>query len=503
MRFAGKRRNRLAGLCLGAAVAGSFGVVTAMPAQAAEGRIRNADVQGAIAGEYIVALTEASTSDSGGVTAKATDLGTRYGGNVERTYEHALTGFSMSMSEDAARELAADPSVRYVEQNQRAHAFGTQDNPPSWGLDRMDQRDLPLNESYTYPNEAQGVTAYVIDTGVRTSHSTFEGRASSGYDFVDGDGTANDCNGHGTHVSGTIAGAEYGVAKRANIVGVRVLNCQGSGSYAGVIDGIDWVTQNASGPSVANMSLGGGASTAVDDAVRNSIASGITYGLAAGNSGADACNTSPARVGEGITVGATNRQDGQASYSNYGNCLDIYAPGTDITSAWIGSDSDTNTISGTSMATPHVVGAAALVLGNNASAAPQQVRATLVNNASSEKVSGIGVGSPNRLLHVGEESGKEPPEEPGNEAPAADFTVSCFNGCQFDASSTADPDGSIASYSWDFGDGATAGGATTSHGYSGGGEFTVTLTVTDDAGATDSATRALSCYDFGTIYCFA
>ncbi|WP_017973184.1 S8 family serine peptidase [Actinopolyspora halophila] len=501
MRYPNRGHGRIASLCLGATVAASFGVVAALPAQAAEGQIRNADIDAAIEDSYIVALEDAAAAGPGGVSTAATDLTQRYGGQVDRTYDVALRGFATSMDESAAKRLAADPGVKYVEQNQRVHALGTQQDPPSYGLDRIDQRDLPLDGSYTYPNEGSGVTAYVIDTGTRISHNTFEGRASNGYDFVDNDSVANDCNGHGTHVAGTIGGAEYGVAKNADIVGVRVLDCQGSGSYAGVIDGIDWVTQNAEGPSVANMSLGGSTSSSVDDAVRNSISAGVTYGVAAGNSGDDACGYSPARVESAVTVGATNRQDGEASYSNYGDCLDIYAPGSNITSAWIGSDSDTNTISGTSMATPHVVGAAALVLGDTPAASPAQVSDTLVNNASSGKISNPGPGSPNKLLHVGGESG-ENPEDPGNSSPSASFTVNCSSGCEFDAAGSADSDGSITDYAWAFGDGSNGSGSTVSHDYSGG-QFTATLTVTDDEGATDSTTHQIQCYDFGTVYCFA
>ncbi|SFE12572.1 Serine protease, subtilisin family [Actinopolyspora alba] len=495
-------RRRFAGLCLGAAVATSFGLATALPAQAATGEIRNADAEAAVAGEYIVVFEDAAATGPGGVSAAATDLSQRYGGEIQRTYETALRGYSAAMNETAAERLAADPSVKYVEQNRRVHALGTQDNPPSYGLDRLDQRDLPLDDSYTYPNGGAGVTAYVIDTGIRTSHETFGGRASSGYDFVDGDSVANDCNGHGTHVAGTVGGAEYGVAKNVDLVGVRVLDCQGSGSYAGVIDGIDWVTQNADGPAVANMSLGGSASSAVDDAVSSSIAAGVTYGIAAGNSSADACDYSPARVEEAITVGATNSQDAEASYSNYGDCLDIYAPGSNITSAWIGSDTDTNTISGTSMATPHVVGAAALLLADTPSASPAEVRDSMVNNASTGKISGIGAGSPNKLLYVGESDGGDP-QPPENSAPTASFTVNCSTaGCDFDATGSSDSDGSVVGYSWQFGDGATATGSTVGHSY-GGGQFTATLTVTDDEGATGSATHQIDCYDFGTVYCFA
>ncbi len=279
-----------------------------------------------------------------------------------------------------------------------------QQNPASWGLDRIDQRQLPLDDAYSYDRAGAGVTAYIIDTGVRVTHDDFGGRARSGYDFVDDDANADDCHGHGTHVGGTVAGSQYGVAKGADVVGVRVLNCQGSGSTSQVVSGIDWVTENAVKPAVANMSLGGGVDGVLDDAVRRSIDSGVSYAIAAGNGNIlgwpqDACNYSPARVPEAITVGATDRDDQRASFSNYGTCLDVFAPGVDITSAWIGSDSDTNTISGTSMATPHVAGVAALYLEGNPSATPAQVRDAVVNNATSDVVGDPRAGSPNKLLY--------------------------------------------------------------------------------------------------------
>jgi subtilisin family serine protease len=243
------------------------------------------------------------------------------------------------------------------------------------------------------------VTAYIIDTGIRFAHTDFGGRATSGYDAVDG-GSADDCNGHGTHVAGTVGGTRYGVAKAVRLVGVRVLNCSGSGTNAGVIAGVNWVTQNARKPAVANMSLGGGASTALDNAVAASISSGVTYALAAGNSNANACSASPARVASAITVGATTSTDARASYSNYGTCLDIFAPGSSITSAWSTSNTTTRSISGTSMASPHVAGAAALVLSANPSATPAQVRDSLVASSTPGVVTSAGTGSPNRLLFV-------------------------------------------------------------------------------------------------------
>jgi subtilisin family serine protease len=268
------------------------------------------------------------------------------------------------------------------------HAFTTEANA-TWGIDRIDQHNLPLSTTYTYTNTGAGVTAYIIDTGIRFDHSEFGGRAVSGFDAVTSGGNAADCNGHGTHVSGTVGGATYGVAKGVRLVAVRVLGCTGSGSTSGVIAGIDWVTSNhATGqPAVANMSLGGSASTALDNAVRNSIADGVSYAIAAGNGNQggiaqDACKYSPARVAEAMTIGATDKTDRKASWSNYGNCVDWFAPGVSITSAWYTSTTATNTISGTSMATPHTTGVAALYLQTNPGASPQQVRDALYANTT-------------------------------------------------------------------------------------------------------------------------
>jgi subtilisin family serine protease len=313
------------------------------------------------------------------------------------------------MSEVQARKLAADPAVEFVQANRTLRISGTQPNPPAWGIDRIDQRSLPLDSSYTYPNEASDVNAYIIDTGIMTTHQTFGGRAVPGFDAITAGGNANDCHGHGTHVAGTVGGAEYGVAKAVKLHAVRVLSCSGSGTTAQVVAGIDWVTANAVKPAVANMSLGGGVDTVLDAAVKKSIDSGVTYAIASGNSsGSNACNFSPARVPEAITVNASTNTDARASFSNIGTCTDIYAPGQNIVSSWIGSNTATNNISGTSMATPHVAGGAALYLSANPTATPQQVRDALVNNATSDKITDAGSGSPNKLLYVGA-GGTEPP----------------------------------------------------------------------------------------------
>jgi subtilisin family serine protease len=257
---------------------------------------------------------------------------------------------------------------------------------------------------------ATGVSAYIIDTGIRATHHDFGGRVRQGRDTVDNDDDSTDCNGHGTHVAGTVGGLAHGVAKGVTLWAVRVLNCQGSGTSAGVIAGVDWVTQNAVRPAVANMSLGGGVDEALDEAVRRSIASGVTYGIASGNSNSSACNFSPARTPEAITVGSVYVDDSKAGSSNYGPCLDIFAPGVGITSAWLTSDTATMTLSGTSMATPHVVGTAALYLAKHPDATPQQVRDGLVNAATPDKVTNPGAGSPNKLLFT--DSGISPPPPP-------------------------------------------------------------------------------------------
>jgi subtilisin family serine protease len=373
------------------------------------GAIRLAGSANAVPGSYLVVLRDSAVTARGVARATATgstarSLARTYGGTVSQVYGSALTGFGARMSESGAKRLAADPAVAYVEQDQVVTVQDTQGGA-TWGLDRIDQRNLPLSTTYTYPSTAPSVHAYIIDTGILTTHKEFGTRAVSGYDFVDNDSDATDCNGHGTHVSGTVGGSTYGVAKAVQLVGVRVLDCSGSGTTTGVVAGIDWVTSHAIKPAVANMSLGGSASTALDNAVTSSIASGVTYGVAAGNGNIfgirrNACNYSPARVPTAITVGATQNNDAAASFSNYGTCVDILAPGVNITSAWYSSDTATNTISGTSMATPHVVGAAALVLAANPLYTPAQVASSLTSNATSGVVTNVGTGTPNRLLFV-------------------------------------------------------------------------------------------------------
>ncbi|MFF4233769.1 S8 family peptidase [Streptomyces sp. NPDC001820] len=376
------------------------GLLAASPAHSADRPdVRLAHADTAVSGSWIVVLKDTAPSS---VRPAAQSLADRYD-SLTHVYSSSLRGFAVKASAAQAQRLASDPRVAYVEQDSRVALSATQSNA-TWGLDRIDQRQLPLDTSYTYNTTASNVSIYVIDTGVRTAHQEFGGRAVIGTDAV-GDGqNGNDCNGHGTHVAGTTAGSTYGVAKGARIVGVRVLNCQGSGTTSGVVAGIDWVTANAVKPAVANMSLGGGASTSLDDAVKRSVASGVSYAVAAGNGNAggkaqNACNYSPARVPEAITVGATDNTDTKASWSNYGTCLDLFAPGVGITSSWSTSDTATNTISGTSMATPHVAGVAALYLSGHPSATPAQVRDAMVAATTSAMVKSAGNGSPNKLLY--------------------------------------------------------------------------------------------------------
>lgn len=402
----------------------SFAVLIGLSAgQTHAAELLSVDTNRAIEGKYIVVFktptvlnTQSSDAIADFASTQSASLSNLYNVDIAQEFGGVLNGVVVNASAQKVQQMLSNPNIEYIEQDQImsvAPLAQTNANQPNavWGLDRIDQQSLPLNSNYYYDFDGSGVTAYVIDTGVRVSHNEFGNRASHGYDFIDNDADATDCNGHGTHVAGTIGGSAYGVAKNVNIVGVRVLGCNGSGSNSGVIAGINWVKNNASGPSVANMSLGGGASQATDDAVNNAVAAGISFVVAAGNDNRNACNYSPARAANAITVGSTTSSDSRSSFSNYGNCLDIYAPGSSIKSAWYNSNSATNTISGTSMAAPHVAGAVALFLDETPSLSPSQIDTKLSQRSTKNTVSDAKSGSPNELLYTLDGGVIEPPIE--------------------------------------------------------------------------------------------
>lgn len=368
-------------------------------------------------GTYIVVLR--SAEDFSGAENAISSLG----GTTQRRFTRAINALSVKLKHSEVARLRNEPTVVSIELDQPMYALDTQSPTPSWGLDRIDQRALPLNNTFTASASGSGVDVYIVDTGIYSPHSEFTGRLSSGYSAIsDGKGTL-DCNGHGTHVAGTTAGTTYGIAKLATLIPVRVLDCNGSGTTTGVIAGLDWIVANHSAgkPAVANMSLGGGASSALDTAVQNVINDGVVMAVAAGNSSADACNSSPARAANAITVGATTSTDAKASYSNFGTCLDIFAPGSSITSAWIGDSSAFNTISGTSMATPHVAGVSAVLFGTYPTATTSEITAMLRASATAGLVTSAGTGSPNYLLYLDPagETIVTPPPAPSPTSPAA------------------------------------------------------------------------------------
>ena len=454
-----------------------------------------------IENQYIVTLAP-NITDLLGVndltTAIRTLLAGIGGGDVLFTYQHALTGMTVQLTDLQASLLGILPGVLAIEPDRTVAAIATQNNA-TWGLDRVDQPLLPLDNRYQYPNSGgQDVTVYVVDTGLRSTHSDFTGRVSPGRNFVSSGGflfgggsvdpaDTEDCNGHGTHVAGTAVGTTWGVAKQANIAPVRVLGCNGSGSNSGVIAGVDWVAGNHRKPAVANMSLGGTNSTALDTAVRNAVNAGVTMVVAAGNDNVNACNGSPNRVAEALTVGATTREDRRSSFSNYGACVDLFAPGSDITSAWYQSDTQTASLNGTSMAAPHAAGAAALYLAANPSASPSAVNLALVNDAVTGVIGNAGSQSPNRLLQITQQDGSGI-----DRLPTAAFSADCQGTvCSLDASGSTD-DVAVAAWDWTLGDGNVASGEQISHDYGADGEFTITLTVTDTANQTGSTEQTVT-----------
>ncbi|MGW6442117.1 S8 family peptidase [Lentzea sp. NPDC055074] len=473
---------------LGVAAVAVAGTVLALPQAVAaqpEGPIVAESAPNAVQDSYIVVLRDNGMARTE-VSGRAGGLASRYGAKIGFTYKAAFKGFSATLSKQQAKRLAADPAVAYVEQDRTVQVLTDQPNPPSWGLDRVDQTSLPLDSKYSYSTGASNVTAYVIDTGINYSHNDLVGRAEFGFDaFTDGR-NGKDCQGHGTHVAGTIGGTTFGVAKTVKLKAVRVLNCSGGGSVATEAAGVDWVTANAVLPAVANMSLYTGTanepSRVLDDAVRASIRGGVTYVVAAGNFNDDSCKYSPQRVTETINVMASARTDARASFSSYGTCSDLFAPGQDIVSASYSSDGGTATMSGTSMASPHVAGAAALYLADNPSKTPAEVHAAILAQATTGKITNPGTGSANLLLRTN--SGGVPGvsvTNPGNQSTAlngtANLTLSASGGtAPYTWSATGLPTGlSIGSSS-----GVVTGTATVA------GTYNVTVTATATAGGSGS-----------------
>ncbi|HEU4406435.1 MAG TPA: S8 family serine peptidase [Polyangiaceae bacterium] len=399
--------RRWSALSFGAALAGLFAASCAAegdtpdadgPVASASAPLLGADNPAAIAGHYIVVFKpEAPAAARGQAAAR---VGARGTGRVERTYE-VIPGFAAELAPADLAELRRDPNVAFIEQDQVVTASTIFDSPAD-GVDRVDQRNLPLDGKFNdFGCTGAGVDVYIVDTGIRPTHNEFTGRIGNGFSAINDGRGSDDCNGHGTHVASTAAGTQFGLAKKATLHASRVLGCNGSGTNSGVIAGVDFVRTDCTSKGrkcVANMSLGGGASTALDNAVTNAINAGIAFAVAAGNENQNACNVSPARAPAAITVAATADNDARASFSNFGSCVDLFAPGVSILGAAHTSNTATQSISGTSMASPHVAGAAAQFLSCNLSANPTQVRNALLNNATLNCVTGVN-GSPNILLH--------------------------------------------------------------------------------------------------------
>lgn len=358
----------------------------------------SSQAKGIIKNQYIVILNK----DAGPSKDFAQNIAKQHAGKVLQSYDTVLKGFAIYLPDTAGaafiEAMKKNPHVLSVESDTIVNIDATTQSNPDWGLDRIDQKALPLNSTYSYLQTGSGTTAYIVDTGILSSHQEFSGRVLSGYTAIsDGNGTT-DCNGHGTHVAGTVGGTTYGVAKNVNLVPIRILGCDGSGASSNVIAGLDWILKNGKKPAVVNMSLGGATSSSLDSAVENLYNNGYVMVVAAGNSNTDACTSSPARVSKAITVAATDSTDTRASYSNYGSCVDIFAPGSQINSSWIGSNTATKILNGTSMATPHVAGVVAEMLQSIPTASPQTISTNLLNQASSNVVKNPS-GSPNRLLY--------------------------------------------------------------------------------------------------------
>lgn len=471
----------------------SLALFSVLPANAAQVQ-RAADP---IEGQYIVVLRDGAVrpgdADLHDSRPTLEDLGRglagQHGGLVGRQYRAALDGFAIGATEAAAQKWAADPRVAYVAEDGWVEV-ASEETSASWGLDRIDQRSAALDSLYSYYADGTGIDLYLVDTGIRSTHLDFGGRVDLGASFstvADGLGT-EDCNGHGTHVAGIAGGATFGVAKGVTLHPVRVLDCYGRGPVSDIVAGIDWITARYPKPrkgqpvlpkrAVVNMSLATNWTQVLDDAVSRSIAAGVAYVVAAGNDGSDSCIYSPARVPGAITVGATTATNTRAPYSNFGGCVDLFAPGDFILSDSIADDSATMVMAGSSMAAPHVAGTVALLLSVNPALSPADVSTLLRSAATADAIAEVGTGSPNRLLYAPfTGDGVDMP-------PVALFTASCSSGtCTLDAAPSADDRG-IVSYSWDFGNGRGASGERVSakYGRNGPVQALVTLDATDSAG---------------------
>lgn len=447
-------------------------------------------------GRYIVVFK----SDVQNAPGLARALIAAHGGDLRHTYTDALRGFAAALPDSAVAALAHNPNVASIEPDALVDVQNVESPVPSWGLDRIDQAKTRLDSKYNYVSAAgAGVNVYIVDTGIRTTHADFGGRAFEAFTTVSDSLGATDCIGHGTHVAGTVGGTAYGVAKSVRLFSVRVIPCSGSAPMSDLINGLDWIAQNRQLPAVVNISLSGEYSDAANQAVAGVIASGAVVVAAAGNDFGDACNHSPGAAPDALTVGGSDLADMQAGWSNFGPCVDLYAPGAAITSDYFVTDTSTQILSGTSMATPHVSGAAALYLSVYPNATPMQVASAILRTATSGALTNLGEGSPNLLLYTGAlaswvpvSSSPTPAPPPVDNPPTASFTASCTKtNCALDASASTDDIG-IANYAWDFGDGTSLASSTSakaSHVYAAAGTYTVALTVLDTGGHVAKTTK--------------